>query len=44
MKYGFVKCVQHVDGIRLKNVKMTLMNPDERPEIFKKDVRNMTVE
>lgn len=31
----------HVDGLYLKNIKMTLMAPDERPEVFKKDVKNV---
>ena len=39
--WGF--SIQHVDGIRLENINMTLMNPDERPEIYKKDVSNMSV-
>lgn len=38
--WGF--SIQHVDGILLKNIRMTLMNPDERPEIYKKDVSNMS--
>ncbi len=35
--------LQHVDGLSLKNVKMTLMTPDERPKMFKKDVKNVTI-
>lgn len=32
--------LQHIDGIRLENIKMSLMNPDERPEVYKVDVKN----
>lgn len=35
--------IQHVDGIILKNVRMRLMNPDERPEVFRKDVKNILI-
>lgn len=34
--------IQHVDGIQLKNIKMTLISPDERPKLYINDVRNMT--
>ncbi len=33
--------LQHVDGLYLEDVKMTLMKPDERPQVFLKDVKNM---
>ena len=33
----------HLKSNILKNIRMTLMNPDERPEIYKKDVSNMSV-
>lgn len=36
--------LQHVDGLTLRNVQMTLIAPDERPKIFQKDVTNLTVE
>lgn len=32
----------HVDGLQLKNVKMTLKNPDERPQYYINDVKNST--
>lgn len=35
--------LQHIDGLRLENVKMTLKNPDERPKMYKKDVKNMKI-
>lgn len=35
--------IQHVDGLLLKNIKMALMAPDERPEMYKNDVKNMIV-
>lgn len=35
--------LQHIDGLLLENVKMTLMNPDGRPKVFKKDVKNLKV-
>lgn len=35
--------LQHVDGLNLKNISMTLKNPDERPQIYKKDVKNLTI-
>ena len=36
--------LQHVDGLTLSNIRMTLMAPDERPEIFQNDVRNLVIE
>lgn len=36
--------IQHVDGLRLKNIRMTLKKPDGRPQLYLKDVKNMTVE
>lgn len=36
--------LQHVDGIQLKNIKMTLMSPDERPQTYKNDVTNLSIE
>lgn len=35
--------LQHVDGLRLENIKMTLMSPDERPKMFQKDVKNLVI-
>ncbi len=31
---------RHVDGLRLRNVRFELMNPDERPDIILEDVKN----
>lgn len=36
--------LQHVDGLDLRHIRMTLMAPDERPMTFKKDVSHLTVE
>lgn len=36
--------LQHVDGLTLSNIRMTLMAPDERPEIFQNDVWNLVIE
>lgn len=33
--------LQHVDGLYLNNIKMSLMQPDERPMMFQKDVKNL---
>lgn len=33
--------LQHIDGLLLENINMTLMNPDERPMTYKKDVKNL---
>lgn len=33
--------LQYVDGIELRNIKMTLMSPDERPRVYINDVRNL---
>lgn len=36
--------LQHIDGLHLKNIKMTLLADDERPRVYKKDVSHMTEE
>lgn len=35
--------IQHVDGLNLKDIKMTLKAPDERPRVYLNDVKNMTI-
>lgn len=35
--------IQHVDGLQIKNVKMTLLAPDERPQYYINDVNNSTI-
>lgn len=31
--------LQHIDGLKLENINMTLMSPDERPQVYENDVR-----
>lgn len=35
--------LQHIEGIEFRNIKMTLMTPDERPQLFQKDVKNLVM-
>lgn len=33
--------LQHIENISLKNIKMTLKNPDERQMMYQKNVKNL---